>query len=91
MRTDSRSTLRFHASTNVSSLRSLCSARGVAITLSLAASTAFLAQAAVAAAPTSTAAGSDAALFTTKYAPRKPFSKRDPVEALLPRSSAAWA
>jgi hypothetical protein len=85
MRTDSRSTLRFHANSNVSSLRSLCSARGVAITLSLAASTAFLAQAAVAAAPTSTAAGSDAGFFTQKYAPRKPFSKRDPVEALLPK------
>ncbi|MEY3143622.1 MAG: hypothetical protein RLY21_2115 [Planctomycetota bacterium] len=85
MRTDFRSTVRFHASKNVSNLFSLCSARGVAITLSLAASAAFLTQAAVAAAPTSTPEGTASTALAKKFAPRKPFSKRDPVEALLPK------
>lgn len=85
MRTDFRSTVRFHASKNVSTFLSLCSARGVAITLSLAASTAYLAQAAVAAAPTSNGSGADAMALARKFAPRQPFSKRDPVEALLPK------
>jgi hypothetical protein len=63
---------------------SLGSARGLALTLTLAASGAFVAQAAVASAP-SAASDVPAAVPAKKFAPRTPFRKLDPVENLLPK------
>lgn len=87
MRTDLRSTVR--SKVNQFNDRVLLrAARGTALTLSLIAGTAFLAQAAVAAAPTAPNTGAEAAAgvkAARKFAPRTSYSKRDPVEMLLPK------
>jgi hypothetical protein len=91
MRTDLRSTVRSkvnHLSSEFSrNILALRAVRGTALTLSFVASTAFVAQAAIAAAPTAmpSAKESAGAMVAKKFAPRRPFSKRDPVEALLPK------
>ena len=87
MRIDLRSTVRSKVSTLANQFPSLRVARGAALTLSVAASTALLVQAAVAAAPSSRPSAPEAtgAKVAKKFAPRRAFSKRDPVEALLPK------
>ena len=79
-----RTAIRFPARSQFIRLSALGSARGLALTLTLAASGAFVAQAAVASAP-SAAAEVPAAAPAKKFTPRTPFRKFDPVENILPK------